>query len=451
MGLPVQLGVGRSPYAPELASYSGKLYAVKTNTDEFGHPQEDSIFLQDPIEGSYVSTPISSLQGVERHIDPTFANLNKYGALRMVGAGSADVRDQDAINYAARIGDKNLMDMALGSGMSEGDAKRAIAAINANKQALQADNAGIVDVWKNNVGVDLEGLKNAMFKPVVLGDMYDNETVREGMYGNAGGASGFVTGLGVRPEDADGVKQKYGGGFRDYSNLKWSPEYGLYNDNYFNQVGEVDTKGQGAMLIPMVIGMLAGGAATGALGGSGVAAPVATAEGFGAGLGAAELGTGAELGFGVGLGDAATASGAGQAALTGAIPTVEGTSSLGSLFSAPNITGNPLVDNALYGAGRGALNSAVSGRDPLSGALSGGIGGGFSSGFSDVLSGMGITGDANSALTGIGRGALRQALASNTNTQMPTSSGGGLGAYLASLAPEQRQQLALRLRQSSRG
>lgn len=276
--MPAQLGFSRSGYAPELVGYQNKLYSLlDVPTDNGNTEKMISLLSPDSSEsggglmpgairrGDYVYTPLSGLEGVERNVAPTVANFEKYG-VQMNLPDANKVRYQDAINYAGRISNDTLSKMATeGMGLSAEDAAKFVSAIDANRSALQADNAGVVDAW-NNLGVgDLDKLRKAMFKPTVLGDNYGNEAYQDQNIVAGARPLDYQIHFGVNPEDADGIRQKYMGGYFDYSKLKYDPNNGLYSDDYKNQLPTRETKGQGSLLIPLVISMMAGGAGSPAL------------------------------------------------------------------------------------------------------------------------------------------------------------------------------------------
>ena len=195
----------------------------------------------------------------------------------------------------------------------------------------------------------------------------------------------------------------------------------------------------------MGLGALVGTGITGvvdAVAGAGTAEAIGAA----AGLSAGELGTATALGSAVEGAGIGAGLGAGESALTGGNPltgAITGGISGGALGGVGGVGG--LVDSAtglgavgsdaLVGAGSGALGSAITGGDPLTGAVTGAAEGGLAgalsgSGTADTTSAFGgAASDASNALT-YNFGPADAATGSGATTG-GTFSGGGAAPTLA--------------------
>lgn len=196
--------------------------------------------------------------------------------------------------------------------------------------------------------------------------------------------------------------------FKNPENLKFSPEFGLYNDGSAGFVGRPKKSAlQQGMPFIAAAAALMGGAALGAFGAEAA--------------GASTLGTGAELGYGNLLVDSAAAPSA--TALNG-----------GSLFAngALNLTGNPFVDSALTSMGKNVGVSAITGR-PITaqGVLTSGALGAASPFISQTLGDAGVTGTMNRGLTGATTGGLGALLGGGNVVNGAVS--GGLGGTVAGM------------------
>lgn len=231
-------------------------------------------------------------------------------------------------------------------------------------------------------GDDVAKLERTMYKidPMSFGGGYTAEMSNE-MYGQASMG-------GVNPRYARRTASAAGEYFKNPENLKFDPNYGLYNDGSAGFVGrpKISALKQGMPFIAAAAALM-GGAALGAFG--------------------------------------AEASMAGAGATSGST-TIPGIT--GSL----NITGNKIVDSALTSMGRNAIISGATGR-PITaqGVLTSGALGAASPFISQTLGDAGVTGVVNRGLTGATTGGLGALLGGGNVVNGALS--GGLGGTVAGM------------------
>lgn len=269
--------------------------------------------------------------------------------------------DADSLGYLTRINPTARKQIFDAAGVS----------MPANTSALSSD--------------DIAKLERTMYKidPMSFGGGYTGE-MGNALYGQASMG-------GVDPLYGRRTANPMGEYFKNPENLKFDPNYGLYNDG---SAGFVKRKKQSALEQGMPFIM----AAAALMGGAALLGP-AMAGGAGS---AGAVGTGAELGFGGMLADAGVTSGA----LEGLGGTVF---SGGELFAngALNLTENAYANSAITGALKNAAMSGITGNDITAKGLIGGALTGAASPFiSDTLKSMDVTGTLNKTLTGAATGAL---------------------------------------------
>lgn len=303
------------------------------------------------------------------------------------GAWISSMSDADPNKYAGATSYFDVAEQA-----DDADSLGYLHRINPGVRQQIFDAAGYSGGLPGMSPEDVARIERAMYKidPMSFG----------GGFSEAGGDMGMDPSVGFGQASMGGVDpilgrataNPMGSYFRNIENLKWSPEFGLYNDG---SAGFVKRKKQTALQqgMPFIA------AAAALMGGAALLGPAMAAGAGGAG---GAIGTGAELGFGGMLADAGVTSGA----LEGLGGTVF---SGGELFAngALNLTENAYANSAITGALKNAAMSGITGNDITAKGLIGGALTGAASPFiSDTLKGMDVTGTLNKTLTGAATGAL---------------------------------------------